>query len=42
MRIGMGGRAKTAVMVIAIMRTFNAADRPGPQLQARAGIANTF
>jgi len=42
MRIGMGCKAQTAAIAVAMARICNAADRPSPRPHARAEIVNTF
>jgi len=42
MRIGMGCKAQTAAIAIAMARICNTADRPSPRPHARAEIVNTF
>ena len=42
MRIGMGCKAQTTDIAIAMARICNAADRPRPRLHTREEIVNTF
>ena len=42
MRIGMGCKAQTAAIAVAMARICNAADRPSPRPHTRAEIVNTF
>ena len=41
-RIGMGCKAQTTDIAIAMARICNAADRPRPRLHTREEIVNTF
>ena len=42
MRIGMGCKAQTTDIAVAMARICNAADRPRPRLHTREEIVNTF
>ena len=42
MRIGMGCKAQTTDIALAMARICNAADRPRPRLHTREEIVNTF
>ena len=42
MRIGMGYKAQTTDIAVAMARICNAADRPRPRLHTREEIVNTF
>ena len=42
MRIGMGCKAQTTDIAVAMARICNAADRPRPRLHTREEVVNTF